>query len=81
MVSFLQGNPITDMYKPINLGYCKVQRIPANEVSGKQGVLNNRVRISYGDTDGTIYLQIDRTPNSSWLEENGNTYMAWKYED
>lgn len=80
LVSFLQENPITDIYKPINLGYCKVQRIPANEVSGKQGLLNNGVRISYGDTDGAIYLQIGRTPNSYWLEENGKTYMAWKYE-
>ncbi len=79
LVSFLQENPITDMYKHINLGYCKVQRIPANEVSERQGILNNRVRISYSDTDGAVYLQIDRNPNSSWLEESGYTYMAWKY--
>ena len=79
LVSFLQENPIIDMYKPINLGYCKVQRIPANEVGGRQGMLNDRVLISYGSTDGSVYLQIDRKPNTHWMEESGYTYMAWKY--
>jgi hypothetical protein len=79
LVSFLQENPIKDMYKPINLGYCKVQRIPANEVSGRKGMLNDRVLISYGSTDGSVYLQIDRDINTHWMEESGYTYMAWKY--
>lgn len=83
LVSTLSSNPIEEMWKPCDLGWCTVQRIESNQVGGRM------YRLSVSDVDGSmdlyceggngeVYLQIGRMPNTHWLDEGGYTYMCWK---
>ena len=85
LVSILKENPIEEMWKPYDLGWCKVQRVEANQTSGRSYLLSDPHDMSspqdmYSDgNNGTIYLQIGRMPNTHWLDESGYTYMCWKW--
>lgn len=85
LVSILKENPIEEMWKPYDLGWCKVQRVEANQTSGRSYLISDPHDMTnpqdmYSDgNNGTIYLQIGRMPNTHWLDESGYTYMCWKW--
>ena len=85
LVSILKENPIEEMWKPYDLGWCKVQRVEANQTSGRSYLMSDPHNMTapqdmYSDgNNGTIYLQIGRMPNTHWLDESGYTYMCWKW--
>ena len=87
LLEILKQNPIEERWKPYDFGFCKVQRVEANNASGTHYLLNpsktydpNRPDDSYCDgNNGTIYLQIGRLPNTHWLDDSGYTYMCWKW--
>lgn len=85
LVSILKERPIEEMWKPYDLGWCKIQRVEANQTSGRSYLLSDPHDMSspqdmYSDgNNGTIYLQIGRMPNTHWLDESGYTYMCWKW--
>ena len=82
LVSILKQNPITEMWKPCNLGFCMVQRIEANHMSGKNYLISQNEdgtdNLYEKEHNGIVLIQIGRTPNTHWLEESGSTYMVWK---
>ena len=85
LVSILKERPIEEMWKPYDLGWCKVQRVEANQSSGRSYLISDPHNMTdpqdmYSDgNNGTIYLQIGRMPNTHWLDESGYTYMCWKW--
>lgn len=85
LVLILKENPIEEMWKPYDLGWCKVQRVEANQTSGRSYLMSDPHNMTapqdmYSDgNNGTIYLQIGRMPNTHWLDESGYTYMCWKW--
>lgn len=85
LVSILKERPIEEMWKPYDLGWCKVQRVEANQTSGRSYLMSDPHNMTapqdmYSDgNNGTIYLQIGRMPNTHWLDESGYTYMCWKW--
>ena len=85
LVSILKERPIEEMWKPYDLGWCKVQRVEANQTSGRSYLISDPHNMTdpqdmYSDgNNGTIYLQIGRMPNTHWLDESGYTYMCWKW--
>ena len=85
LVSILKENPIEEMWKPYDLGWCKVQRVEANKASGRSYLISDPHDMTnpqdmYSDgNNGTIYLQVGRMPNTHWLDESGYTYMCWKW--
>ena len=84
LVSILKENPIEEMWKPYDLGWCKVQRVEANLTSGRSYLLSDPHNMTapqdmYSDgNNGIIYLKIGRMPNTNWFDESGYTYMCWK---
>lgn len=82
LVTLLKRKPLQDMWNPVDCGFCKVQRVEANNMSGKCSLLN---RNDDGTDDlykeginGITLVQIGRKPNTHRLEDSGYTYMAWK---
>ena len=84
LVAILKRNPIEEMWKPYDLGWCKVQRVEANQTSGKSYLMSDPHNMTapqdmYSDgNNGEIYLNIGRTHNTYWFDESGHTYMCWK---
>ena len=84
LVSILKENPIDEMWKPYDLGWCKVQRVEANQAGSRVSLLSKPHNISSPEdcyskgVNGELFLQIGRMPNTHWREESGYTYMCWK---
>lgn len=80
IASILENEPIEEKYKPVDFGFCKIQRINGNELSGRSSILKdeNGSITSYCYENGAVILQIGGQSNIPWYEENGYTYMAWK---
>ena len=76
----LLKNPVEEQWKPQYYGFCTVQRVPANQSSNTHGsILSRNPFITCSrDSNGIVYIQIGRKPNTHWLKEDGYTYMAWK---
>ena len=85
LVEILKQNPIEERWKPYDLGFCKVQRVEANQASGRSYLISDPHDMTnpqdmYSDgNNGEIFLQIGRLPNTHWLDDSGYTYMCWKY--
>ena len=82
LATLLKQKPLQDMWKPVDCGFCKVQRVETNNMSGKCSLLNRNDDgtddLYKEDINGITLIQVGRIPNISWLDENGCTYMAWK---
>lgn len=82
LVILLKQKPLQDMWKPINYGFCMVQRVEAHEMSGHCYLLNTNddgtEDLYVEEGNGITMIQIERRPNVHRLEESGYTYMAWK---
>lgn len=75
----LLKNPVEEQWKPQYYGFCQVQRVEANQTPGRMSLLSRNPFITYSkDSNGIVYIQIGRKPNTHWLKEDGYTYMAWK---
>lgn len=82
LVALLKQKPLQDMWKPVDCGFCKVQRVEANNMSGRCSLLNRNDDgtddLYKEEINGITLVQIGRKPNAHWLEDSGYTYMAWK---
>ena len=82
LVTLLKQKPLQDMWKPVDCGFCKVQRVEANNMSGRCSLLNRNDDgtddLYKEEKNGITLVQIGRKPNTHWLEDSGYTYMAWK---
>lgn len=82
IVDMLKRNPVQEMWKPVDLGICKVQRVESNQMSGKCSLLSKNDdgtdNLYKMDANGVVLVQIERMPNTGWLDNNGFTFMAWK---
>ena len=88
LVTILKENPIEEMWKPRNLGFCMVQRVDARSTgTGPCSILNQNEDGSDDlyeeEINGITIIEVGRMPNVPWYEESGAAYMAWKpnYED
>ena len=82
LVTLLKRKPLQDMWNPVDYGFCKVQRVEANNMSGRCSLLNRNDDgtddLYKEEINGITLVQIGRKPNTHWLEDSGYTYMAWK---
>ena len=83
IISILQNNPIEEMWKPQDLGFCKVQRINAGDKDGGRcSILSKNQDGSFNTCsdsgNGQIIIEIGRKPNTPWFEDDGYTYLCWK---
>ena len=82
LVTLLKRKPLQDMWNPVDCGFCKVQRVEANNMSGRCSLLNRNDDgtddLYKEEINGITLVQIGRKPNTHWLEDSGYTYMAWK---
>lgn len=80
LVSMLSKNPIEQMWKPQNLGFCQIQRVESGDMpTGRHSLLSREPQVTYCEgNNGEIFIQIGKEPNTPWFEEGGYTYMCWK---
>ena len=79
-IEILKANPIEQMWKPKDFGKFEAERIPCDEMSGSSFICNEHDGLQdlyQHELDG-VRIQVNRKPNTHWLEESGQTYLVWK---